>query len=113
MKNVAATRGHSVSLAMPFLGLGRAWALRSAGSDNVLNFSLSPSSATSPLKSDTAWPAFRRIHFSLRHAREKASSDEFFLLWKVHLDRASVRARHRPKNCALAYNRAGEDGPAV
>src|SRR6516165_11287744 len=78
MKNVAATRGHSVSLAMPFLGLGRAWALRSAGSDNVLNFSLSPSSATPPLKSDAAWPAFRRIHFSLRHAREKASSDENF-----------------------------------
>jgi hypothetical protein len=38
MKNVAATNGHRVSLALAFFAVGKAWEGKWAGTDMLLNF---------------------------------------------------------------------------
>src|ERR1700690_3074925 len=79
MKNVAATRGQSVSLAF-LLVVGSAREGDWAGRDKVLNFLSRPPSATLALSQPRTWGKFAkcRIRISVRDAREICMQLNFF-----------------------------------
>jgi hypothetical protein len=85
MKKVAATRGHSVSLAVLDFDLGRARDLISAGRDSVLNFlSLVLLGEVRSHECDPADSAFAEYSFLAAAQEKNMPSHEYFCIEPGH-----------------------------
>src|SRR5260370_22217948 len=85
MKNVAATRGQSVSLAILFFAWGIAWEGSWAGSDSVLNFYSRSSWSERSLSPNAERLRIRRIQGPSPHATTKCSQQDFFSIRLMEL----------------------------